>query len=116
MKTNTNLLNSLPNAVLISAAKQGFKSNLRPLKVDAASFLLETGFNSFVGHESFSQVLSSKLGIVVETKRAEYSPSLEDGTILALVSPTRRLAEGEKWTEQELLSMPVNFFLLTFSI
>lgn len=116
METKKNLLNSLPNAVLISAAKQGFKSNLRPIKVDAASFLLETGFNSFVGHESFSQVLSSKLGLSIETKRAEYSPSLEDETVLALVSPTRRLAEGEKWAEQDILSMPINFFLLTFSI
>lgn len=111
-----NLLNSLPNAVLISAATQGYSSALTPVDVDTASSMLAKEFNSFVGHESFAQVLSSKLGRNIETRRAQYTPQLQDTTILALVSPPRRLAEGERWTEQELISMPVEFFVLTFNV
>ena len=112
----TNLLNSLPNTVLISAAKQGFKSELKPIKTSFVELLLSEGVNSFVGHADFAEILSKNIGVDIPTNRAQYTPGLNDATILALVSPQRRLNEGEKWSVEEILAMPIEYFLLSFSI
>lgn len=68
---------------------------------------------SHVGHQSFADVLSARLGIEIPANRTQCPAPAElkkgDRILIAAVQPPRRLAEGEVWTEEEILSMPIAY-------
>jgi len=103
------LLNSLPNALLPKWDEQALV--IEGISEDMAIEALSEGFESFVGRKSFAEVLSKRTGLHIPTHRGKAPPLVAHGTkaIVALVQPPRRLAEGEKWTEEQILSMPISW-------
>ena len=101
------LLNSLPNAVW----NTGNDRNVTTISIEVAiAFLSEEGFTSFIGHANFADVLSAQTGISIPVNRSQ--ADLSQPIIAALVTTPRRLAEGEKWDEQEILAMPIQWVLV----
>jgi len=95
------LLNSLPNGIWATAR------TVTPLTKEQAIAKLNRGFQSFVGHATFAEVVSVQTGIDIPVNRQQ--ANLQEDIIAALITTPRRLAEGEQWTEQELLSMPIQW-------
>jgi len=55
-------------------------------------------------------VLSAQTGISIPVNRSQ--ADLGSDILAALVTTPRRLAEGEKWNEDEILSMPIQWVLV----
>lgn len=106
------LLNSLPNAFMPTP---GQSLVVQGVTEKYATDLLQGGFESFVGHESFAQILSERTGVEIPVHRG-MAPSPMGGfgakALVAMVQPPRRLAEGEAWTEEEILAMPITWVLV----
>jgi len=100
------LLNSLPNAVWNTSKGR----NVSSISKDAAIAFLNEGFVSFIGHQSFAEILTSQTGIEIPVNRSQ--ADLSQPIIAALVTTPRRLKEGEKWDEQEILAMPIQWVLV----
>lgn len=107
----TYLLNSVPNAIWGSTTLK-----VKTINVLQVQHNLKYNFQmvSAIGHQSFADILTSVLEMEVKENRIEVSPNWEAGdkVISALITPPRRLAEGEKWTEEELLSMPIKWVVI----
>ena len=101
------LLNSLPNAVWNTT---GNGRNVTTISIEVAITFLQNGFTSFIGHQSFAEILTFQTGIEIPVNRSQ--ADLSQQIIAALVTTPRRLAEGEKWTEQEILAMPIQWVLV----
>lgn len=106
-----NLTNSLPNSFFPTT---GEILQVIGISEAWAIEILSQGFQSFVGHSSFSQVLTGRTGIEIPTNRA-FAPSpiiTGEPTLVAAVQPPRRLAEGEVWSEEDILNMPISWALV----
>jgi hypothetical protein len=99
------ILNSLPNMILDG---NGNGVNVVPVKVNE----VPKG-DSFIGHSSFANALSVILSQTIDVSRLQFSWENYDIAFCCLVQPTRRLAEGEFWSESEILSFPVKIFKVT---
>ena len=106
-----NLTNALPNSFFPSS---GEILQVAGISESRAIEILSQGFQSFVGHASFAQVLTGRTGIEIPTNRA-FAPSpmaTKQPTLVAAVQPPRRLAEGEVWSEEDILTMPITWVLV----
>jgi hypothetical protein len=106
-----NLTNALPNSFFPPA---GETLVIKGISEARAIEILSHGFQSFVGHASFAQVLTGRTGINIPTNRA-FAPSpmiTGEATLVAAVQPPRRLGEGEVWSEEEILAMPISWVLV----
>ncbi len=103
------VLNAFPNSFLPEA---GYTIEITGITEKKASSLLQEGFESFVGHASFADVLSARLGVKIPVNRNQASANGQ--VLVCAVNPPRRLAEGEIWTEQEILSMPIVYALIHY--
>jgi hypothetical protein len=106
-----NLTNALPNSFFPAS---GEILQVIGISESRAIEILSQGFQSFVGHSSFAQVLSSRTGLEIPTNRA-FAPSpiaTGEPTLVAAVQPPRRLAEGEVWSEEDIISMPISWVLV----
>lgn len=105
------LLNAFPNSFLPA---QGKEVKMLGLSEAQASELLAKGFSSFVGHQNFAEVLSARTGVPIPVNRGFAPvPTQENPALVAAVIPPRRLGEGESWTEDEILKMPITWVLIT---
>ena len=80
-----------------------------------ATELLQGDFESYVGHQSFAQILSERTGVRIPVHRGQAPSPMEafgSKALVAMVQPPRRLAEGEAWTEDEILAMPITWVLV----
>jgi hypothetical protein len=106
------LLNSLPNALLVPRA--GEKRTIEGITANEAREILAGGFVSAVGHQSTADVLTKKLGLKVEFNRIQLQPQKGDVLVVGAFSPPRRLAEGEFFSEKEILRCPIGFCKIIF--
>jgi len=100
------LLNSLPNGIWNTSKVR----NVTTISTDVAITFLQIGFTSFIGHANFAEILTSQTGIEIPVNRSQ--ADLGSDILAALVTTPRRLAEGEKWTEEEILAMPIQWVLV----
>lgn len=108
----TLLLSALPNSLLVP--QEGRKIVITSLTTeDAIAYLKSHDWKSCVGHDSTADVFTKQLGIPIKANREQIQFQVGDTIIAGLFTPTRRLPEGEKWTESEILTMPVNWLLLS---
>lgn len=99
------LLNSIPNSLWNEVLQ------VEVLSLEDVRVLLAEGFTSAIGHESFAQVVSAQVGVEVSIDRMTVVPDWDSGDeiLAAIVTPSRRLAEGDKWSSEELVSMPIKW-------
>lgn len=106
------LLNALPNSFM---PQPGQSLVIQGVTEQYATELLQGGFVSYVGHESFAQILSERTGVKIPVHRGQAPSPMEAfgaKALVAMVQPPRRLAEGEVWTEAEVLAMPITWVLV----
>jgi len=109
------LLNSLPNAILIPEAGK-IREIVGLSESEAIALWNSTDERtSAIGHASTADVLV-KRGLECEMNRIQVSPSSSSGDLLlvAAFTPSRRLAEGEFFTEDEILGFPIKFCTVQF--
>ena len=107
------LLNSLPNAILIPEAGE-----IREIKgiSEAEAITLWNSTDdrtSAIGHASTADVLC-KRDLDCELNRIQVTPVEGDILLVAAFTPNRRLAEGEFFTEAEILGFPIKFCTVQF--
>jgi hypothetical protein len=103
------VLNSLPNTIW------GFLPvTVKTVTIQEVKDLLSGGFASAVGHADFAEILSAQAGIEIPAQRIQAKPDFAAGDRLlaGLVTPPRRLAEGERWSQEEILAMPIKWVLV----
>lgn len=107
------LLNSLPNAILIPEA--GEIREIQGISESEAIALWNSTPDrvSAIGHASTADVLV-KRGLECELNRIQVSPAKGDMLLVAAFTPNRRLAEGEFFTEDEILGFPIKYCTVQF--
>ena len=107
------LLNSLPNAILIPEA--GEVREIKGISESEAIALWDSTDDrtSAIGHASTADVLA-KRGLECELNRIQVSPVAGDTLLVAAFTSNRRLAEGEFFTESEILGFPIKFCTAQF--
>lgn len=135
------LLNALPNALInddeptilrpVSAQTVAYEVSVRNEYERYDDITPPRNFNavSAVGHEStahlFSRVLEDAIGacygfrpiighFVIPVNRIQVTPQKGDTVYCGLFTPPRRLAEGEQWTEEEILSCPIKWICIDY--
>jgi len=105
------VLNSIPNNFYLLG-----NSSIRLFSMeegDVGDYLKKYGFISAIGHKSTAHLLTQRLWVNVQDTRTEvdFSKYKTDEYMFCLFVPPRRLAEGEgeKWTEREILKMPIHY-------
>lgn len=102
----TYLLNALPNSLLIPE-HEGESRSVTRWPAEVAVRTLRAGFVSAVGHASTADALSRLTGLNIQANRIAVAPAPGDVLIVAAVRTPRRLGEGQVYTEEEILAMPV---------
>lgn len=104
------LMNSLPNSLW------SHKAVVRQFgKEKISEFLMKhSSFVSAVGHDSTAALYSEVLGVEVVRNRIQVTPRMSDVIIAGLFTPSRRLKEGEIYSEEEILQMPINWVVVNF--
>lgn len=107
------LLNSLPNAILIPEA--GKTREINGISESEAIALWNSTADraSAIGHANTADVLC-KRGLECELNRIQVAPISGDTLLVAAFTPNRRLAEGEFFTEAEILGFPIKFCTVQF--
>ena len=102
------ILSAFPNAFLPT---EGNTLTLRGIsETEAIAIASENEVMSFVGHTSTSQLFTERLGVKIRAFRGEATPA--KASLIGSFTPPRRLAEGEAWSEGEILSMPIKWLLI----
>jgi hypothetical protein len=114
MKTTTYLMNSLPGSLMPKPGESITITGLTQEQV--VSFCVEKNTKelspevvSAIGHQSTATLLSAKLGANIVENRINVNPQKGDTLIIAQFTSPRRLAEGEKYTEEEILNFQINW-------
>ena len=102
------LVNSLPNKVIVPPSP-GFEVVIEKIELQEAIKYLRRGFKSNVGHQNYADALSILTGLDIEMNREEVFYDTSDLIIAAIVIPPGRLEEGESWTEDQFLEMPIRW-------
>lgn len=95
---------------------QDYDNNLAPLKI-------KKGLKPVLGHQNVCDILGNILnnGATLgfkplipkfEVNRVDIKLKSEDKVFCFLFIPPRRLAEGEKWTEEDFNAMEIKFLVL----
>lgn len=110
---NNFILNSIPNTILV-----GVGNGVEIVPVTANE--VPTDCTSHVGHDNFAEALETILSeahgetVQVSTNRSPFAFKTGGEVVYAgLVQPTRRLNDGERWTEDEILNFPVAWYKVT---
>lgn len=107
------VLSALPNSLI---SGHGMRVIVSPLTEDEVRTELSTRtFLSGVGHQTTAELFSNKLGINLAHNRKLIKPDRSLEIIVGLFTPPRRLQEGEKWSESEILSMPINWTRVVYT-
>ncbi len=103
------VLNSFPNS-LYPTTPGGVITSTCISEEEARALLSITEWTSALGHRSTTELLSARLGVNLPVNRVEV-PAGDEYLVCLFVSP-RRLAEGEKWTEEDILNFNINYILI----
>ena len=102
----TYLMNTLPN---ILWQQGGGRIDQITANNAAAILRRKEGYVSVVGHQSTATLYSQILDIPIQMNRVSVQVKPGDVIVAGLFTPTRRLAEGEIWTIEEMEAMPINW-------
>jgi hypothetical protein len=103
------VLNSFPNSLYPTTPGEAITSTCLSEK-EARALLSTIDWTSAIGHLSTAELLSARLGVNVPVNRIQV-PSGAEYIVCLFVSP-RRLAEGEKWSEEDILCFNINYILV----
>jgi len=78
--------------------------------ISTVTKLLQQGFQSCIGHQATSQILTDLLNINVPTNRV--SIKLKKGDTLVVFQLLTRLEEGKVLTKEEIQALPYKFFVV----
>jgi hypothetical protein len=106
------LLNSFPNSIWENLSQPATVRNFSPEYI--SGFLLKHKFVSAVGHESTADLYSRILEIQVQCNRFQVAPKAGDVIIAGLFTSSVRLEPGQKYTEEQILKMPINWCVINF--
>lgn len=101
------LLSAIPNSIL--SPGDGFEVLVSSLSEEDVKTELSKEWESFVGHDSTAKLFSEKLGLDIQANRLNIVLLRNEVLIVGMFTPPRRLGEGEVWTEEEILAMPINW-------
>ena len=102
------LLSAIPNSILSTG--DGFEVLVSSLsEEDVKTELSKDKWESCVGHDSTAKLFSEKLGLDIQSNRQNIILLPNEALIVGMFTPPRRLGEGEVWTEEEILAMPINW-------
>ena len=102
------LLSAIPNSIL--SPGDGFEVLVSSLsEEDVKTELSKDKWESCVGHDSTAKLFSEKLGLDIQSNRQNIILLPNEALIAGMFTPPRRLGEGEVWTEEEILAMPINW-------
>lgn len=102
------LMSALPNSLL--AAQDGYTLTVTGATEEKVKELLAVGeWQSYVGHDSTAKLFGERLGLPVEANRVQVEIGYNESLIVGLFTPPHRLAEGQLWSEVEILAMPINW-------
>lgn len=103
--------NAIPNVFLTRFDK----CQIEKLTLCEVKDLLTTSeWYSIVGHDTTAQKIKQLLDIEVPVNRETVSLEKGDIVVAALVTTPHRLKEGELWSPEKLVEMPIEFLKLTF--
>jgi hypothetical protein len=103
------ILNAFPNSLYPTTPGVAITSICLSEK-DVRTLLSTVEWTSALGHLSTAELLSARLGVNVPVNRVQV-PAGDEYLVCLFVSP-RRLAEGEKWTEEDILNFNINYILV----
>jgi hypothetical protein len=103
------VLNSFPNS-LYPTTPGGAITSTCISEEETRALLSTTEWTSALGHLSTAELLSARLGVNIPVNRVQV-PSGAEYIVCLFVSP-RRLAEGERWTEEDRLQFNINYILV----
>lgn len=109
--TKFRLMSAMPNSILSA----GIDYTLTVTGIDEAKvkqLLAVSQWDSAVGHESTAKLFGERLSLPVEANRTQVDMNHGDILIVGLFTPPHRLAEGQLWSETEILAMPINWILV----
>ena len=103
------VLNSFPNS-LYPTRRGGVITSTCISEEEAHALLSAVEWTSAIGHLSTAELLSARLGVDLAVNRLQV-PSGAEYLVCLFVSP-RRLAEGERWSEEDILRFNINYILV----
>ncbi|MCA2623175.1 MAG: DUF1874 domain-containing protein [Microcystis sp. M20BS1] len=103
------VLNSFPNSLYPTTPGEAITNTCLSEK-EARILLSAVEWTSALGHLSTAELLSARLGVNVPVNRIQVPPGAE--YIVCLFVSPRRLAEGERWTEEDILQFDINYILV----
>ena len=100
------LLSAFPNSFL---PLMGESLTIQGISEEEVAIALKSGVEivSYVGHDSTAELFSTRLESAIAANRGE--STLNDLVIIGSFTPPRRLANGEVWSEEEILAMPIKW-------
>jgi hypothetical protein len=112
--STTYLMNSLPGSLMPKAGETMTITGLTQEQVFA--FCVEKNTKrlspevvSAIGDDTVSVLLSAKLGAFIPANCINVVPQKGDTLIIAQFTSPRQLAEGEGYTEEEILNFQINW-------
>jgi hypothetical protein len=106
----------LLNAISISMVPEGGTIEIRPISLEEVKRLVQGGFQSYIGHPSTAQLLTTLLGVEVPVNRAMFVATAP--TTAVVVSLLERLPEGKVLGPEEMQKLyeagKVRFYLVVF--
>ncbi len=103
------LLSAFPNSFLPS---EDGTLTVQGISEDEVKAAMSSGVEivSYVGHDSTAALFNERVSSNVSANRGE--ATLDDLVIIGSFAPPRRLANGEVWTEEEILAMPIKWLII----
>lgn len=103
------LLSAFPNSFLPS---ENNVLTVQGISEDEVKSAMSSGVEivSYVGHDSTAALFNERVGSNITANRGE--ATLNDLVIIGSFTPSRRLANGEVWSEEEVLSMPIKWLII----
>jgi len=108
------IMNALPNALIMPEA--GGSTVIKGVsQAEALALYFNTPeVESAIGHESTADVLAKRGFTNLRFNRISVKLNKGDEILVAAFTPTRRLNEGELFTQEEILSFPINYGFIQF--
>lgn len=104
------VLNAIPVAKFVPASEDlALIIQHCDLNEVKAALAANPDFISAVGHAATAEIISAQLGVSISQNRLEVELRADDLAYAALVTLPRRLSEGERLSEDELLSAPITW-------
>lgn len=105
------ILSALPNSLIIPTAGEAVE--IKGITLQEVRETLSTSeFVSGVGHATTADLYSAVLGLPVTFNRLNVEKKEGNTIIAGIFTPPRRLAEGEKWSEEDILKMQINWVII----